>query len=241
MSGQEKFPDGTPIPDWFRQNEIVNIDTLGKKYTITDYGVANDSTILQTEKIQAVIDRAAENGGGVIIIPKGTFLSGSIFFKPKTHLYMEEGAVLKGSDDISNFAIVNTRIEGQSLKYFQYLCPLPLIVPLPEMVNPLTLSAFTIPTTVTTGVRAFFKACFMITFQMASAILSESSLSFLGMGVQPPGASWGNMLYDAQSITVLSQKLWIWLPPGLALLITVLSINFLGDGIRDALDPKIKL
>ena len=46
MSGQEKFPDGTPIPDWFRQNEIVNIDTLGKKYTITDYGVANDSTIL---------------------------------------------------------------------------------------------------------------------------------------------------------------------------------------------------
>ena len=74
MSGQEKFPDGTPIPDWFRQNEIVNIDTLGKKYTITDYGVANDSTILQTEKIQAVIDRAAENGGGVIIIPKGTFL-----------------------------------------------------------------------------------------------------------------------------------------------------------------------
>lgn len=50
MSGQEKFPDGTPIPDWFRQNEIVNIDTLGKKYTITDYGVTNDSTILQTEK-----------------------------------------------------------------------------------------------------------------------------------------------------------------------------------------------
>ena len=121
MSGQEKFPDGTPIPDWFRQNEIVNIDTLGKKYTITDYGVTNDSTILQTEKIQAVIDRAAENGGGVIIIPKGTFLSGSIFFKPKTHLYMEEGAVLKGSDDISNFAIVNTRIEGQSLKYFAAL------------------------------------------------------------------------------------------------------------------------
>lgn len=80
-----------------------------------------------------------------------------------------------------------------------------------------------------------------ITFQMASAILMESSLSFLGMGVQPPGASWGNMLYDAQSITVLSKRLWIWLPPGIALLITVLSINFLGDGIRDALDPKIKI
>ena len=76
---------------------------------------------------------------------------------------------------------------------------------------------------------------------MAISMLDEAALSFLGMGVQPPGASWGNMLYDAQSITVLSQKLWIWFPPGLALLITVLSINFLGDGIRDALDPKIKL
>ena len=61
---------------------------------------------------------------------------------------------------------------------------------------------------------------------MAISMLDEAALSFLGMGVQPPGASWGNMLYDAQSITVLSQKLWIWLPPGLALLITVLSIDF---------------
>lgn len=119
--GQEKFPDGTPIPDWFRQNNIVNIKTLGGKYRITDYGAVNDSTLLQTEKIQAVIDLASQKGGGVIIIPKGTFLSGSLFFKPRTHLYLEEGAMLKGSDDISNFAIVDTRIEGQSLKYFAAL------------------------------------------------------------------------------------------------------------------------
>lgn len=119
--GQEKFPDGTPIPDWFRQNNIVNIETLGGKYRITDYGAVNDSTLLQTEKIQAVIDLASQKGGGVIIIPKGTFLSGSLFFKPRTHLYLEEGAMLKGSDDISNFAIVDTRIEGQSLKYFAAL------------------------------------------------------------------------------------------------------------------------
>lgn len=93
MSGQEKFPDGTPIPDWFRQNEIVNIDTLGKKYTITDYGVANDSTILQTEKIQAVIDRAAENGGGVIIIPKGNnefieALNNAIFYQGDSNVLL---------------------------------------------------------------------------------------------------------------------------------------------------------
>lgn len=119
--GQENFPDGTPIPDWFRQNEVVNIETLGKKYNIAEYGVRNDSTLLQTEKIQSVIDRAASDGGGVVIIPKGTYLSGALFFKPKTHLYLEKDAVLKGSDDISNFPIVDTRIEGQSLKYFAAL------------------------------------------------------------------------------------------------------------------------
>lgn len=119
--GQENFPDGTPIPDWFRQNEVVNIETLGKKYNIAEYGVRNDSALLQTEKIQSVIDRAASDGGGVVIIPKGTYLSGALFFKPKTHLYLEKGAVLKGSDDISNFPIVDTRIEGQSLKYFAAL------------------------------------------------------------------------------------------------------------------------
>lgn len=119
--GQENFPDGTPIPDWFRQNKVVNIETLGKKYNIAEYGVRNDSALLQTEKIQSVIDRAASDGGGVVIIPKGTYLSGALFFKPKTHLYLEKGAVLKGSDDISNFPIVDTRIEGQSLKYFAAL------------------------------------------------------------------------------------------------------------------------
>lgn len=115
---QEKFPDGTPIPDWFRKNEIVNIETLGEKYTITHYGVKNDSTIVQTAQIQKVIDMAADKGGGVVIIPQGTYLSGAIFFKPKTHLYLEEGAVLKGSDDISNFPVIDTRMEGQNLKYF---------------------------------------------------------------------------------------------------------------------------
>lgn len=77
-----------------------------------------------------------------------------------------------------------------------------------------------------------------ITFRIASAIILESSLSFLGMGVQPPAASWGNMLYNAQSITILKSRAWMWLPPGLMLMITILSINFIGNGLRDALDPK---
>ncbi len=117
---QDNFPDGTPIPDWFRKNDLVTLDKLGKKFIITDYGIFNDSTIIQTEKIQAVIDMAAQDGG-VVIIPEGTYLSGSLFFKPKTHLHLAKGAVLKGSDDISNFPITMTRMEGQTLKYFSAL------------------------------------------------------------------------------------------------------------------------
>jgi peptide/nickel transport system permease protein len=78
-----------------------------------------------------------------------------------------------------------------------------------------------------------------MTFRTAQAIIMESSLSFLGMGVQPPMASWGNLMNEALSITVLSQKPWIWAPPGIALVLIVLSINFVGDGVRDALDPKM--
>jgi polygalacturonase len=118
---QEQFPDGTPIPDWFRQNNITDINKLGKHYRITDHDVKNDSTVIQTQKIQAVIDKAWKNGGGVVVIPKGTFLSGSLFFRQGTHLHLQAGAKLKGSDDISNFPIVMTRMEGQTLKYFAAL------------------------------------------------------------------------------------------------------------------------
>ena len=89
--------------------------------------------------------------------------------------------------------------------------------------------------------NSFAPVIITFTFSIASAILQESGLSFLGMGVQPPQASWGNIMYAAQSITILSRKPWLWVPAGLALLITVLSINFFGDGLRDALDPKTKL
>jgi polygalacturonase len=121
LKAQENFPDGTPVSDWFRKIEHTDVDKLGKRYVITDYNIVADSTLLQTEKIQAVIDKAYAEGGGVIIIPRGTYLSGSLFFKPKTHLHLEDGAVLKGSDDISHFALLETRMEGQTLKYFAAL------------------------------------------------------------------------------------------------------------------------
>ena len=120
LTAQEKFPDGTPIDPWFYDVKAVDVDALGEKFVVTDYGVQQDSTLIQTEALQAVIDRAAEQGG-VVVIPQGTFLSGSLFFKQGTHLHLEEGARLKGSDDISNFPIVETRIEGQTLGYFAAL------------------------------------------------------------------------------------------------------------------------
>ena len=76
------------------------------------------------------------------------------------------------------------------------------------------------------------------TLGVAEAILTESALSFLGLGVQPPIASWGNMLADARSVTVLRSQPWLWLPPGAAIFVTVLAINFLGDGLRDAVNPR---
>lgn len=72
---------------------------------------------------------------------------------------------------------------------------------------------------------------------VAGAILDEAALSFLGLGVQPPDASWGNMLSSAQSISILTNQPWLWIPPGIFILLTVLSINYIGDALRDALDP----
>ncbi len=89
--------------------------------------------------------------------------------------------------------------------------------------------------------NSFAPVIISFTFRTAQAIITESSLSFLGLGVQPPEASWGNILYYAQSISVLSNKLYMWLPAGIALVLTVLSINFVGDGIRDALDTRMSV
>ena len=73
---------------------------------------------------------------------------------------------------------------------------------------------------------------------MAISMLDEAALSFLGMGVQPPMASLGNMLIGAQSITVLTSQPWLWLPPGIMIVVLVVSINFVGDALRDAFDPS---
>jgi peptide/nickel transport system permease protein len=74
------------------------------------------------------------------------------------------------------------------------------------------------------------------TIGIPSAILRESSLSFLGLGVPPPQASWGNMLFEARKW--LNLAWWFWVPPGMLISLTVIAFNFVGDGLRDALDPS---
>ena len=78
------------------------------------------------------------------------------------------------------------------------------------------------------------------TMQMARAILTEASLSYLGCGVQLPTASWGNMLNEANNLATLTSRPWQWVPAGACIFLAVLSINFIGDGLRDAFDAKQK-
>ncbi len=78
----------------------------------------------------------------------------------------------------------------------------------------------------------------LATFGVASAIILEAGLSFLGLGVRIPTPSWGEMINAAQSPTVLIDTPWLWIAPGIAIALTVLSVNFIGDGLRDALDPR---
>lgn len=78
------------------------------------------------------------------------------------------------------------------------------------------------------------------TMGIAGAILTESGLSYFGLGVQPPTASWGNMLTNAQELSTMVDSPWKAFYPGMLIFITVLSFNFVGDGLRDALDPRLK-
>ena len=79
------------------------------------------------------------------------------------------------------------------------------------------------------------------TLTVAGAILTEAGLSFLGFGVQIPIATWGNMMNQAQRLYILRDMPWLWVPPGLAIASTVIAVNFIGDGMRDALDPRTRI
>lgn len=111
------WPDGTPIDAWFKDTTRVDIKRLGKQYILTDYNILPDER-LHTTEIQALIDKAAANGGGVITVPEGVFMTGGLHFKQGTHLYLRKGATLMGSDFIGDYPLGKTRIEGETCTYF---------------------------------------------------------------------------------------------------------------------------
>lgn len=120
MNNKEFFPDGTPVDEWFYDTSVPTLDELGRQYVLTQYGILDDGKIY-TKEIQRLIDTAAAEGGGVIVVPAGTYLTGSLWFKQGVNLYVAEGGTLKGSDDISDYPLCETRMEGENCVYFPAL------------------------------------------------------------------------------------------------------------------------
>lgn len=116
-SNVDLWPDGTVIENWFKEINHVDIASLGKQYKLTDYGIFADGRIHTTE-IQALIDKAATSGGGVIVVPEGTYLTGGLVFKQGVHLHLKKGATLLGSDFIGDYPLGKTRMEGETCTYF---------------------------------------------------------------------------------------------------------------------------
>lgn len=141
----ECFPDGTPIDSWFYDCAIPQPEQLGRPYCLTQYGILDDGR-LYTAQIQALIDEAAAAGGGCIVVPAGTYRTGALYFRQGVNLYIMAGGTLKGSDDIADYPLCDTRIEGQSCRYF------------PALINAEGLDGFTIlgPGTIDgSGLRAW--------------------------------------------------------------------------------------
>jgi peptide/nickel transport system permease protein len=76
------------------------------------------------------------------------------------------------------------------------------------------------------------------TFGIGGAIMTEAGLSFIGLGVKPPASSWGQMMNEAQTFATLTGRPWRWIAPGLCITLTMIAVNFVGDALRDALDPR---
>ena len=114
------FPDGSRVNPWFSETAIPSLDKMGRQYRFDEYNIRGDGS-LQTQAIQSLIDKACEAGGGVIVVTEGCFLTGPLYFRPSVNLCLCSGAALMGSDDIRDFPLCETRIEGQNCLYFPAL------------------------------------------------------------------------------------------------------------------------
>lgn len=114
------WPDGSPMDAWFSAEGEPVSGAEAREFDITAYGAVADSTLLQTAAIQRTIDAAAVSGG-TVVIPEGVWLSGALFFKPGTHLFLKDGAVLKGSTNVDDFPDIPVHIEGVLQPYVSAL------------------------------------------------------------------------------------------------------------------------
>ena len=113
------FPDGTLINDWFLVNNKTNIDNLGKKYYLKDY-IKPDNNV-NTKQIQELIDKIHNENGGVLIVSDGVYKTGALFLKQGVNLFIDKDAEILGSDDISDYPVMETRIEGETCMYYPAL------------------------------------------------------------------------------------------------------------------------
>ncbi len=117
---KDLWPDGTEIEAWFKDIESLKLENLGKQYRVTDYGVVNDGR-LHTQELQTLIDKIAQDGGGVVIVPEGVYMTGAVFFRQGVSLHLMQGAVLMGSNDPSDYPLLTTRMEGETCRYYSAL------------------------------------------------------------------------------------------------------------------------
>ena len=114
------WPDGTPVSDWFRDVAPVDPRSLGREFRFDAAGIRPGDGV-QTAAIQGLVDKAAWSGGGCVVVTPGTFTTGAIFIPAGVNLRLEEGAVLKGSDFIGDYPLVDTRIEGVTRRQYAAL------------------------------------------------------------------------------------------------------------------------
>ena len=113
-AGAASWPDGSPIDEWFFDRSPVDEAKLGPLRKAQEFGAKPDAEGLQTEVLQRAIDAIASDGGGVLVLGPGVWNTSSIFFKPKVHLKLEKGAVLKGPEDGGATPRAMTRMVGLS-------------------------------------------------------------------------------------------------------------------------------
>lgn len=117
---ENTFHDGTPIDQWFYETDAITPENAGKHYVITDHGIYDNGRIY-TRELQSLIDTISENGGGVIEVPPGVYMTGAVFFKKNVHLFLNKGAMIRGSADLCDYPIMETRIEGETCRYVSAL------------------------------------------------------------------------------------------------------------------------